>query len=249
MALYLVSVPLGNPEDITFRAQRILRESEILIVEELKPARKLLKELGLPLREMIQLNEHSTVEDLNELIEFCRNNAVALISDCGTPAFCDPGSQLVDLCRQRNIYVTAVPGPASLTNFISLSGVKLEEFYFRGFLPANSEDREKELRRIAGASVPIVLMDTPYRLQKLLTEIEVNLANPRIRLGINLTMDSEKFFVGSCREVKAQLEETKAEFVLLVEPKKSSPLLGRTGTPRQIRSPRGGMPHRGRRPK
>ncbi len=218
MSLYVVATPIGNPEDLSLRARRLLQEADLIIVEEAKEARRLLKSLDLPLKPMKELNEHSRKEDLSELIEDCKNSNVALISDCGTPAFCDPGADLVKACRQNGVTVHSAPGPSSLMTFLSLLGERLDQFYFRGFLPAKTELRVEALREIKQKRQNTILMDTPYRMIKLLNELKDQLGDPQIILGIELSMENEAIYSGKVSKVLKELKSEKAEFVLLLKP-------------------------------
>src|SRR5258708_24103292 len=123
MSLTVVAVPIGNYEDITLRAKETLANCDVVICEEIKPASILFKRLGIPDKEFFQLNEHSTPKDIEPLIELCKIKKVALISDCGTPGFCDPGPELVDGCFKEGVSVGVNPGPSSLMALLSLSGV------------------------------------------------------------------------------------------------------------------------------
>lgn len=224
MALYVIATPIGDDEDISLRARRILGEAELIIGEEAKVTRRLLKRLDLPIKPIELLNEHSTLEDIKELVQVCkRHDKVALISDCGTPGFCDPGAELVQLCRQHNVPVRSIPGPSSLMTFLSISGRRLPTFYFRGFLPAQNEIRKIEIDRLKTITDPIILMDTPYRLKKLLTELNESMPQSHLVLGMNLSKENEVVLEGTAGAVLKNLVEDKAEFILLLQPSKRTP--------------------------
>src|ERR1035441_2223268 len=150
MPLTLVSTPIGHFEDITLRAIETLKKCDGIICEELKPARVLLKRIGLgggeglpDVKKLYQLNEHSKPSDLKELIDLCRRQNIALVSDCGTPGFCDPGGVLVDACYKEKIPVQIAPGVTSLGALLSLTGEEIKEFFFVGFLPQEKNDRSQ----------------------------------------------------------------------------------------------------------
>lgn len=217
--LFIVATPIGNPKDITLRALEILQEAEIVIGEERRISSTLLKKLNIPEKELYFLNEHSTDADVLELTEFCKDKKVALISDCGTPSFYDPGYQLVHQCRKRKIPVTAIPGVSSLMTLLSLVSEKVTQFYFAGFLPADNEVRPQRLKQILLIREPIVLMDTPYRLVKLLTELEGPLGARKMLLALNLTQEDEATFEGTAHEILETLKYRqieKAEFILMI---------------------------------
>jgi len=141
---------------------------------------------------------------------------VVLVSDCGTPSFCDPGFQLVRLCRRAGVGVQTSLGASSLMGLLSLSSEKVESFYFRGFLPAENGAREKEWLQLKKNKSALVLMDTPYRLQKLLAECIQHLPERRILLTLNLSQPDEQVLEGAPEQIKGQLKIEKAEFMILV---------------------------------
>lgn len=217
MSLYVVATPIGNPEDLTVRARRVLSESELVIVEEFREGSSLLKQLGIS-KPLEQLNEHSESEDLKALLELCRTKRVALISDCGTPGFCDPGAELVALCQKENIPVHSAPGASSLMTFLSICGVRLNTFNFLGFLPANKEERSRSWADIKRSQQPLIIMDTPYRLPRLIEELAQHCATQQIVLGIELSKENEQVFKGTPGQVKPALQDLKAQFMLLLLP-------------------------------
>lgn len=218
MSLELVSVPIGNPDDITLRAIKSLRSAELLIGEETKPLFQLLRTLEIPRPEKAEfLNEHSKDVDYEFFVEQCRNRKVVLVTDCGTPGFCDPGAELVRRCRAQNIAVTAAPGASSLMVLLSLSGSDLREFYFRGFLPANNEKRVEALQALRKIKAPIVLMDTPYRFQAFMKDLKLHMGDYQCVLGMDLTSPQEKIVTGTLKKMDLNQLPEKSEFILLIE--------------------------------
>lgn len=219
--LYIVATPIGNWEDITLRALNILREVDILVCEEYREGSTLLKKLSLPAKELINLNEHNEIEQVEIVIQKLIEGAnIALISDCGTPVFADPGHLLINRATQMRIKVIPIPGPSSLMAALSILDFKLDRFYFAGFLPREKEQRKNALISLKLMDVPILLMDTPYRLEKLLEEVEQTFGkNRRITLAINITMENEKFLRGTVAEITQHLTQKKAEFILIVHSK------------------------------
>jgi 16S rRNA (cytidine1402-2'-O)-methyltransferase len=142
---------------------------------------------------------------------------LALISDCGTPVFADPGHALINQAAQIGIEIIPIPGPSSLMATLSVLDFKLDRFYFAGFLPREKDQRKKEINSLRSLEVPIILMDTPYRLTKLLDEVAQTFGkNRRVTLGLNITQENEKFLRGTISEVIRQLPFKKAEFILVV---------------------------------
>jgi 16S rRNA (cytidine1402-2'-O)-methyltransferase len=215
MSLTIVSTPIGNYGDITVRAIETLTSCDVLICEELKPARVLLKRLGLGEKPLHQLNEHSKPQDIDELAKLCVNSNVALISDCGTPGFCDPGAKLVDRCHRDGIPVDVNPGPSSLMALLALSGFELKEFHFVGFLPAEKTERLRKVASLKGLRIPFVIMDTPYRLEATLKDLAADFGDRTAVLGVDLTGGNQKLTRSKLSKL-AQGSWGKEPFVLLV---------------------------------
>ncbi len=216
MSLTLIATPIGNPGDISLRALETLKECELIIGEERRELMPFLKSHGLEKKPVDFLNEHSRPADLEHFLKECREKKVGLVSDCGTPGFCDPGADLVAACRAEKISVHAVPGASSLMTLVSLAGVRLNSFLFLGFLPAESSERKKAIEEVKREKRPVILMDTPYRLAKLLQELAVAIPNRRCILGCELTKSTEAVFEGTIKVVSQQVGESKSEFVLLL---------------------------------
>ena len=217
--LYIVSTPIGNYEDITLRALRILEECDFIICEEYKEARRLLAHYKIE-KELFSLNEHNESESANELIlKLLEGKTAGLISDCGTPLFSDPGHLLVDLALQNRIEVIPVPGASSLLTALIGSGLDFEKFYYYGWLSPKKDVRRKQLLDLRKRRETIVLMDTPYRLKTLLEDI-VKLLGPNIPcvLAFELTKEREKFYRGNTQNIlnAVERENLKGEFVLII---------------------------------
>jgi 16S rRNA (cytidine1402-2'-O)-methyltransferase len=217
--LYLVSTPIGNYEDITLRALRVLNEADFIICEEYKEARKLLSHYEIR-KELISLNEHNEDEISNEiLLKLIEGKNAALISDCGTPLFSDPGHLLVKICISQKIDVIPVPGTNSILPALIGSGMDMEKFYYYGWLSPKKEIRREELLKLKRIRELLILMDTPYRLRALLQDV-VKILSPAVPvvLAYQLTMNNETFYRGSAGEVLKTAEEKnlKGEFVLIL---------------------------------
>jgi 16S rRNA (cytidine1402-2'-O)-methyltransferase len=222
--LYLVSTPIGNYEDITLRALKILKGVDFIICEEFKEARRLLSQYQIE-KELFELNEHNEKENVNDiLLKLLEGKSAALISDAGTPLFSDPGHLLVELCISQKIDVVPIPGANSLLPALIGSGLDFEKFYYYGWLSPKKEERRKELLKLKGIKETIILFDTPYRLKSLLSDIVKILGkNIRTVLAFDLTMKTEKFYKGTTEEIlKIAVEKNlKGEFVLILDNKKS----------------------------
>jgi 16S rRNA (cytidine1402-2'-O)-methyltransferase len=222
MALELVATPIGHPGDITLRAIDALKSADIVVGEERKEVSKLLKSLGIEGKRLELLNEHSKEDDVRELLELCRQSRVALVTDCGTPGFCDPGAKLVAACRKEGLVSSPLPGASSLMCLLSVSGTDMRQFLFRGFLPAEREERSRALRELSREPRPVILMDTPYRLAKLLAEMSALWPERRVLLGMNFTQPGEEIIEGGLKDVRAKVGERKAEFILALFPARTS---------------------------
>jgi len=151
--LYIVAIPIGNWGDITQRAVETIRECDALVCEEFKPGSTLLKKLGIESKEIVQLNEHNEAEvAANLLTRLLQGQSLALVSDCGTPVFSDPGSYLIQLAASSGVKVTPIPGASSLMAALSVLDFHLERFIFGGFLPRDPEARKRELGRLPTAA-------------------------------------------------------------------------------------------------
>ncbi len=218
--LYLVSTPIGNYEDITLRALRVLKECDFIICEEYKEARRLLSHYKIE-KELFSLNEHNENDSANEIIlKLLEGKTAALISDCGTPLFSDPGHLLVDLALQNKIDVIPVPGVSSLLTALVGSGLDFEKFYYYGWLSPKKDIRRKQLLDLKKRKETIVLMDTPYRLKTLMTDIvKIHGANIPCVLAFELTKEKEKFYRGNAGNIlnRVEKENLKGEFVLILD--------------------------------
>jgi len=218
--LFIVSTPIGNLRDITLRALDVLSEVDAIISEEYRQGSTLLKKLGIEVKELIVLNEHNEKEATAIIAEEIHlGKRYALISDCGTPAFADPGTELIRLCNENNVPVIPIPGSSSLMAAISLSPLPMEEFYFVGFLPRKREIRYQKMNAIKKLHIPIILMDAPYRLSRLLLEVsKVFGKRQMITLAFDLTLPGEKILHGDVSQIMEKMAGKKGEFILILHP-------------------------------
>jgi 16S rRNA (cytidine1402-2'-O)-methyltransferase len=218
LALQLIATPIGHPGDITLRAIEALKAADVVIGEERKEVSKLLKSLGIEGKQLELLNEHSRQEDVVELLNLCKSKNVALVTDCGTPGFCDPGARLVAACRNEGLTSTPLPGASSLMCLLAVSGRDMREFVFRGFLPADRDERARAIRDLERERRPIVLMDTPYRLGRLLAELASQWPERRALLGCDFTQPSETIIEAPLKALPTLVGNRKAEFILALFP-------------------------------
>jgi 16S rRNA (cytidine1402-2'-O)-methyltransferase len=216
--LYVVATPIGNPRDITLRALDILQAVDAVICEELREGSTLLKKLGIQ-KEIVTVNEHNEAEATPLIAQriLLHNQSLALISDCGTPVFADPGAALIAYLTEMGIPIVPVPGPSSLMAALSVLDVKLDRFFYAGFLPRDKEERRKSLKFLRNMRVPLIVMDAPYRLVPLLDDVKAIFGDgARLTLCIDLTLAGETILRGPLKEVARGVGQRKGEFVLII---------------------------------
>ena len=218
--LYLVSTPIGNYDDITLRALKILNDVDFIICEEFKEGRRLLSRFKIE-KELVTLNEHNEKDVVNDIIlKILNGEDAALISDCGTPLFSDPGHLLADVCISQHIELIPVPGANSLLPALIGSGLNFERFFYYGWLSPKKDVRKQELYKLKSLNYVIIILDTPYRLKPLLLDIvKVMGKNIPVVLAFELTKKEEKFYRGKVEEILKIAEEKnlKGEFVLMID--------------------------------
>ena len=222
--LYVVATPIGNAGDITTRALETLAHADVILCEEHRNGSRLLKSLGIA-KPLLELNEHNEAERIQEvLLMLAQGQSLALISDCGTPVFSDPGKKLLQLLYEMNIAVTPLPGASSLMAALSVCPFDLEEFLFIGFLPVKTDQRQKKLSQLKYSNYPLVLMDTPYRMQRLLQEVQQSFGKKQnIFLACDLTMPEERLYLGPVDEILPRIQSRKAEFILIIDRPQKKP--------------------------
>ncbi len=218
--LYIVSTPIGNPSDISFRATEAIKNCDILLCEEAKPARRFLAGLQIQ-KEFILLNEHTTKDATAEaLILLEDGKTLALISDDGTPLLADPGSELVRECIYRKIKIIPVPGASSILAALVASGFSLLSFTFVGFLPRDKTERKKAASEYKNRKETLIFLEAPYRLNQLLQDLCDGIGrDSNAVVCIDLTMPSEKFERGTLGSLVKYFTEHpfKGEFVVVIE--------------------------------
>ena len=219
-SLFIVSTPIGNYEDITLRALIVLRKVDFIICEEFKEGRRLLSRYKIE-KKLIELNEHNEEEASDEILQMMLDGkSAALISDCGTPLFSDPGHLLVDLAIQNKVEVIPVPGASSLLAALVGSGLDFEKFYYYSWLSPKKDIRRKQLLDLKRRKETIVLMDTPYRLKTLMEDlVKILGSNIPCVLAFELTKEREKFYRGNAGNIlnHVEKENLKGEFVLIIQ--------------------------------
>jgi 16S rRNA (cytidine1402-2'-O)-methyltransferase len=219
--LYIVATPIGNLEDITYRAVRVLREAGLVACEDTRQTRKLLDHHGIA-TPTISYHEHNEVKRAEELVrKLDEGTTVAQVSDAGMPGISDPGYRVIKLAIERGIAVIPIPGPSALTTALAGSGLPTEAFEFRGFLPAKSGQRRTVLESFSGGTHTIVVYEAPHRIREALEDV-VNILGPErpVVIARELTKIHEEFIRGTAVEVLSRLRgtEPRGEITLLIGP-------------------------------
>jgi 16S rRNA (cytidine1402-2'-O)-methyltransferase len=218
--LYLVATPIGNLEDMTQRALRVLREVDLVVYEERKEGGRLLRHFNLE-KPVESLNEHNESAATHVIVEKLKEGrSVALISDAGTPVFSDPGRLLVRKATDLRIKVVPIPGASSLMPALTVSGFEIDQFVFFGFLSPKRNRRLTELQELKKERRTVVLLDAPYRLVQLVRDIaEVMGSSRRVCVAFDLTLPTEQVFHGTAPELFREFSRTgkKGEFVVVIE--------------------------------
>lgn len=218
-ALYLVGTPIGNLEDITYRAVRVLRECDAIACEDTRQTRKLLHHYGIA-RPVVSYHEHNENERARELAaRMLAGEKIALVSDAGMPLVCDPGYRLVQAALGAGIAVYPVPGPSAVVAALAGAGLPTDAFHFGGFLPARPAQRVKALQALAQEQATLVFYEAPHRILETLADVETVLGNRPAVVARELTKLHEEFVRGSVSEVREELDSrdaVKGEITLLI---------------------------------
>lgn len=215
--LYLVATPIGNLEDITFRAINILKEVDLIAAEDTRHTLKLLNhyEISKPLISYHRHNEEIKVDGLIEKLKEGQN--IAVVSDAGTPAICDPGEVIVKEAVKENIKVVPIPGACAFVNALVASGLDTKEFVFYGFLSINKKLRKEKLEQIEKENKTIILYEAPHKLKNTLEDLKEILEERKIVIARELTKIHEEFIKGTAKEILEKYTEPKGEHIILIE--------------------------------
>ena len=220
VCLYLVATPIGNLEDITLRALRILKEVDQIACEDTRHTQKLLSHYNIR-KPLVSYHEHNELTRAPELVVAMEQGAqIALVSDAGVPLVSDPGYRLVTLCLRHRIRVVPIPGPSALLAALSASGLPNEEFLFAGFLPARSGERRRALERLRIEDRTIIFYEAPHRIEETLIDAHEILGDRPACIAREVTKLHEEFRRGSLADLAASLAEKPArgEITLLIGP-------------------------------
>ncbi len=217
--LYLVATPIGNLEDITFRALRILKEVDLIAAEDTRQTIKLLNHFEIK-KSMVSYFEHNKLEKGNYLLQLLlEGKSIALVSDAGTPAISDPGEDLVRLAIENGITVTMTPGPSAAIMALAISGLPSKRFVFEGFLPANKKLRQEKILSLKDEIRTIIFYEAPHKLKNTLGDLYKLLGNREIALARELTKKFEQVIRCTLEEACKMyvVDSPKGEFVIVLE--------------------------------
>ncbi|MCW5982547.1 MAG: 16S rRNA (cytidine(1402)-2'-O)-methyltransferase [Bryobacteraceae bacterium] len=217
--LFLVATPIGNLEDITARAARILREVDLIACEDTRHTQKLLNELGIK-KPTVSYHEHNEAERAAALTEKLAAGAdIALVSDAGTPLISDPGRRLVTLAIEQGIRVIPIPGPSAVLTALAASGLETDSFYFAGFLPSKAGPRMRTLEGLKALDCTLVFYEAPHRILETLADLDRAFGERQMATARELTKVHEEFLRGTAAAIREELasrSSVKGEFTIVV---------------------------------
>lgn len=236
--LYVVATPIGNLEDLSHRARRVLAEVEVIACEDTRHTRHLLAHYGIT-TPLVSYHEHNEVPRAGELLERLRRGEdVALVSDAGTPAVSDPGYTLIREAAAAGVPVVPVPGPSALMAALAVSGLPPDRFVFVGFLPRKSGERRRALEEVAGVPWTLVMFEAPHRIIAVLDDLREIFGDRRIALARELTKKFEEVFRGTVSEALNHLRvhAPRGEFTIVVEGAAKERKEGKANAPARMRA-------------
>jgi len=214
--LYVVSTPIGNLEDITLRAVRILSEVDGIAAEDTRHTLKLLNHLSIR-KPLLSLHEHNETERISLMMEkLDLGENWALVSDAGTPGICDPGAQLISSLRQNGYPCVPIPGVSALATALSMSGLQRSFFHFEGFLPPRGTERKQRIEALSNMDDPILLYESPHRLKSTLLDLFTAMHDRRLTVFRELTKLHEQIYDTTLSEAIQQTDAARGEYVLLL---------------------------------
>jgi 16S rRNA (cytidine1402-2'-O)-methyltransferase len=217
--LYLVATPIGNLQDLTFRAVEILKVVDLIACEDTRHTRKLLTHFGIS-NKLVSYHEHNEAKRAPELVDLLKKGmSVALVSDAGTPGICDPSCQIVQDAIGLGAEVVPIPGAVAFVNALVASGLPTDALFFGGFLPAKKSDRRRRLRDLASTSATLIFYESPRRIAAALTDCEDILGDRRAAIARELTKIHEEFSRGTLSTLRTKFSTvtSRGEFVLLID--------------------------------
>jgi len=214
--LYVIATPIGNLEDISLRALRLLQEVKLIAAEDTRTTRHLLNAHNIK-TPLTSYHEHSKRAKLDYLLNYLEKEDLALVSEAGMPGLSDPGYELIVAAIERGISVVPIPGASAVITALVVSGLPTDQFVYLGFLPRRKGQRQRLLSSIVDEPRTIVAFETPHRLRKALSDIEEILGNRRLSVCRELTKVHEEIFRGRVSQAREHFSEPRGEFSLVIE--------------------------------
>ncbi len=218
--LYVVATPIGNLEDVTLRALRVLREVKLVAAEDTRKTRRLLNAYDIK-TPMTSYYEHNKMTKLEYILDFLKEGDVALVSDAGMPGISDPGYELIAAASERRVQVVPIPGASSVTTALAVSGLPTDRFIYIGFLPNKASARREALKTAANEPGTIIILEAPHRITAALEDILGVFGDRRIAVCRELTKIHEEVFRGTISEAVKHFTEPRGEFTLIIQGKGS----------------------------
>lgn len=216
--LYVVGTPIGNLEDISLRALRVLREVGLIAAEDTRKIRRLLNAYDIHAK-LTSYHEHSGKAKVEQILGHLEREDVALVSEAGMPGLSDPGYDLVVTAIDRGILVVPIPGPSAVTTALVVSGLPTDQFVYLGFLPRRKGQRQRLLGSICDESRTMVAFEAPHRLREALADLGEILGDRRVSVCRELTKVHEEIFRGSLSQAREHFAQPRGEFSLVIEGK------------------------------
>ena len=215
--LYIVATPIGNLEDITLRALKILKEVDIIAAEDTRHTLKLLNHFEIS-KPLISYHRHNEDKKTNVLIDKLKNGEnIALVSDAGTPGICDPGEVIIKMAIEEQINIVPIPGACAMINALICSGMNTKEFIFLGFLPLNKKTRKEKLEKINNSKETVILYEAPHKISETLKQLKEIIEDRKIVIAREITKIHEEFFRGNIEEAIKYAENIKGEDIIVIE--------------------------------
>ena len=232
-SLYIVATPIGNLEDVTLRALRVLGEVGLIAAEDTRVTRRLLQRHSIH-TPLTSYHEHNKASKLPSLLAALADKDVALVSDAGMPAISDPGYDLVRAATEADVQVIPVPGPSAVTTALAVSGLPAEQFIYLGFLPRRRVERRRLLESLVSERRTLVAFETPHRLGAALEDVLGTLGDRRMAVCRELTKLHEEVFRGVVSEARERFRQPRGEFTLVIEGSPDSPSSAPLGEARDL---------------
>lgn len=222
--LYLVATPIGNLQDITFRAVETLKSVDVIACEDTRHTRKLLNAFEISTK-LVSYHEHNEGERADELTRLLtEGKSVAIVSDAGTPGINDPGFRIVQKATEAGVAVVPIPGAVAFVNAVIASGLPTDSIYFGGFLPSKTGDRKKRFRDVAAFPATLVFYEAPHRITSALRDAREVLGDRQAAIARELTKLHEEIYRGKLSEIESMIVDSRGEMVLVIDRKRDEDL-------------------------